>query len=97
MSLNPAAFENSRNNKIIFIVSLLVSSFWLLGNNINVYYYALAGAIIEILWLPMVALLFLLPIVSLIFFWKDKFNLGSLALYSAFVMIMTILVIIFLN
>ena len=41
MPLNPAAFENSRNNKIIFIVSLLVSSFWLLGNNINIYYYAI--------------------------------------------------------
>lgn len=55
-------------NKIIDVVilsgSFLVMAFWLLVNQINVYEYKLVGIIYEILWLPFLLLVFVLPILT---------------------------------
>jgi hypothetical protein len=72
----------SKKSKVVFILSIIVSVFWVMGQSFNVYYFAVVGAIFEILWLPMIALLIILPIVSLIYLVKEKFNLKSLFLYS---------------
>jgi hypothetical protein len=67
MNENLTPFKNSRTGKIVFILSIIVSGFWWLGQVINVYNIALVGAIFELLWLPMLAMLFTLPIISLIY------------------------------
>jgi len=72
-----------------------VAGFWWLGNSINVYRFALVGAIFEILWLPALAMLFLLPIASLILLIKEKVNIRSLYIYSFLIGMATIFFIIF--
>jgi len=77
--------------KVVFISSILVSFFWNFGQLVNVYHFAIVGAIFELLWLPMIALLIILPVVSFIYFVKEKFNLRSLYLYSFLIILVTIL------
>ena len=71
-----------RNDKIIFLSSVAVAIFWLSSININVYKFAVVGAIFEILWLPMVILIYSIPIISFIFFVKSKLNFRSFYLFS---------------
>lgn len=77
--------------KEVFILSILTSVFWCVGTHVNVYYFAVVGGIFEFLWLPMIVLLFVLPILSFFFFVKEKFNLKSLYLYSFLIVLATIL------
>jgi len=92
-SLTP--FKNSSTSKIVFILSIIVAGYWWLGQVINVYSFALVGAIFELLWLPTLAMLFVLPIISLILLVKEKFNVRSFYIYSLFISLTTILFIIF--
>ena len=68
--------------KPVFVLSLFVSLFWLSGLAINVYRFAIVGAVIEIIWLPAIALTFIMPVISFVFLIKEKFSLRSLYLYS---------------
>lgn len=76
-------FRNSKENKVLFGTSLAVIILVLISRVLNVYYLALTGAIFELINIPLLALLFGLPFYCLYVFWKDRFNLNSLALYSA--------------
>jgi len=95
MKENITAFNNSGTSKIVFTLSILVSGYWWLGQVINVYRFDFVGAIYEILWLPVLALLFILPIISLVFWVKEKFNIKSLFLYSVLIGVTTILFLVF--
>jgi len=90
MKENTNAFKNTKTGKIIFRLSLLASVLWCLSHIINVYSFALLGAIFEILWLPMLAALFFLPIISLVLWVKEKFNIRSLYLYSILIVLIGI-------
>jgi len=61
-----------KTSKVVFVFSILTSIFWCLGQLVDVYKFQIVGVIFEILWLPMIALLFILPILSVIFFCKRK-------------------------
>ena len=50
---------------IRFCLSWLITSYWLLNKIINVYAVTIVGVIYEILWLPMIVLLFVAPIFNL--------------------------------
>jgi hypothetical protein len=73
------------------IQSIFTSGFWCLGHNIDVYRFVLVGVIFEVLWLPTLAMLIFLPIISLILLVKEKFNIKSLYLYSIIIGIANIL------
>ena len=75
-------FQNSKESKTVFILSLIVSAFWFLAYIVDVYHFALTGAIFELLWLPMIALIFVLPVLSLVLLVKEKFNIKSHYLHS---------------
>jgi hypothetical protein len=90
-----AIFGNTKTSKIVFILSVIVSLFWIFGQIINVYHFALVGAIFEMLWFPVVAMTAVLPIVSIIFLIKEKFSFRSLYLYSFFIVATTILALVF--
>lgn len=68
--------------KYVFAASFLVSLFWITGNYTNIYAYKLTGAIFEILWLPMLLLVFALPAIAIIFWYKQQFSRKSLYLWS---------------
>lgn len=78
----------------LFCGLLVTSLFWLIGTNFNVYSYAITGAIFEILWLPILLLTFIIPIVSLYFWYKDKWNFKSIFLY---IMMASVLLIVLLG
>ncbi len=88
-------FKNTRTSKIVFLLSIIASGYWWLGHGINIYGSAIVGAIFEMLWLPLIGMLFLLPIFSLIFLLKEKINIRSLYLYSLLINVATICCMIF--
>ena len=90
-------FKNSRTSKMVFLLSIIVSGYWWLGQVINVYSVALVGAIFEILWLPALVMLFVLPIISMILLLKEKVNVNvrSLYVYSILLGVATILIMLF--
>lgn len=81
----------SKLPRIVFLLSILTSLFWCLGQLINVYHFAIIGVIFEILWLPMIALLIGLPILSLINWVKEKFNPRSFYLYALLILLGTVI------
>jgi hypothetical protein len=90
-------YKNSGTNKIILFVSLITTGLWGLGRIINVYRFPVVGVIFEILWLPMLGIIFILPILSLIFWAKEKFNVRSYLLYSILIMVSAILITVFFD
>ena len=84
--------SHSTQSKIVFMLSIEVSLFWMLGELINVYRFALVGAIYEIVWLPNLAMLFTLPLICLFFLGKEKIKLQSLYLYSIVLLTIAILI-----
>jgi hypothetical protein len=50
---------------IRFCLSWLITTYWLLDKVINVYAITFVGVIYELLWLPMVVLLFVAPVFNL--------------------------------
>ena len=88
-------FKNTRTSKIVFLLSIVSSGYWWLGKEINVYSSAIVGAIFEMLWLPFLAILFLLPILSIALMIKERVNLRSLYIYSILINVVTICCMIF--
>jgi hypothetical protein len=88
-------FTKARTGKIVFILSVLVCLFWFLGQGINVYHFPIVSAVFEILWFPAVALTIGLPILSFIFWSKEKFTIRSLYPYSILIVVAAVLIMIF--
>lgn len=84
-------FQSSGTSKIVFILSILVSAFWFLVYVVDVYHFAITGAVFELLWLPMIVIIFVLPVLSLVLLAKEKFNIRSLYLYSLIIIAIVVL------
>lgn len=97
MSHDSNGFQNSKTSKIVFLLSIFIFIYWCLEQIINVYRFALVGAIFELLWLFMLVGLFGLPILCMIYWVKEKFNLRSLYLYSLIITVTTILLRVFFS
>lgn len=52
------------NKKLLFALSISILLYWLLCNTIDVYRYAILGVFYEIIWFPMLVMLFVLPIIN---------------------------------
>ena len=91
MTENQSTFHNSIHNKRVLVISFFAALFWIIGNTIDVYQFAITGAFYELLSLPMLALIIFLPVISIVLVIKDKFNRRSMALYSLLLLIPTIL------
>ncbi len=74
--------NNQAIGKVVLALSVFVLLFVGLSRLLNVYQISYVGAIFEILWLPVILLLFILPVLSLIYWIQDKFNPKSIFLYS---------------
>ena len=77
---------------ILFISTIIVSFYWVLGNLIDISAYPVAGAITELLWLPMLLGLFGLPVIALIYWSKVKFPVRSLYFLSLLISGISILI-----
>ncbi len=85
------AGKTSGTGKAVFILSAVVSAYFLLGMVTDYYYFKLTGVIYEILWLPMLGMLMFLPVLSLVLFWKDRFRIRSYYLYSFLLLLLSFL------
>jgi hypothetical protein len=90
-------FKNSKTSKVVFILSILSSGFWCFGQLLNVYRFTLVGVLYEILWLPALGILCLMPLFSLLFLVKEKGSIKSLYIYSILISVATILSIVFVK
>jgi len=95
--MNKDLIKTKRTSRIVLLLSLIVFTFWYIGNSIDIYQFALVGAIFELLWLPMLALIFVLPIISVYYLIKEKFTIKSLYIYSILIIGITILGMVFMN
>jgi hypothetical protein len=86
--------KNNCTGMLFLILSTISCFYWLSGNLFSIYQFAFVGAVFEILWLPMLAILFILPIAAFIFWVKDKYRIRSFYLYSILVSLITIIVLI---
>jgi heme O synthase-like polyprenyltransferase len=84
-------FKNTNAARLVLLISILVALFWYVGQTLNIYRYALVGVVFEILWLPMIGALFVLPVISVIRLRKERFNVRSLYLYSILVIGLAVL------
>jgi hypothetical protein len=89
------SFKHSRINQVLFILSIITILYWLTAKSLNVYDHAILGALFELLWLPMILYVFIAPIFSIVLFVKDKYNPGSLALYSVVLQAVALYILIF--
>ena len=62
----------------MLVATLFVALFWLLASTINVYDIKIIGAIFEILWLPMMAMLVIVPLLCVIFWRNEQWNFRTL-------------------
>jgi hypothetical protein len=81
------------NKKLIIALSILILLYWLLCKTIDVYKYNILGVLSEILWFPMIAMLFLLPIINTYAIFKNK---NSLFLYFNLALNLITILIVFL-
>lgn len=72
--------KNKRTERLVFFLSLGTSAFWSIGQVMDVYQFAMVGAIYELLWLPFLILAFGIPAVSIFLWAKEKFRIRSLFL-----------------
>ncbi len=76
---------------------VITSVFWIISKLIDVYKFAFVGVVFEILWLPILALTFILPLVSFVLWLRIRFDFKSFYFYSLLVSILTFLLIQFLG
>jgi hypothetical protein len=88
----------SRNNfaVLVLVLSLFTHLFWWVVLYIirDVYKFPVAGVVFELLWLPMILLVFALPLVCVFFFIKKKMHPDKRYLYSLLITIGTILLLV---
>jgi len=82
MKSEKKGFNKIYTGLVAIFTSIIVSGFWILGNIINVYEYAIVGAIFELLWIFMILLLFAIPVLSLIAVINNKFKHSILYIIS---------------
>lgn len=67
--------------KLLFTVNIMVTGFWIVGWNINVYQYKVVGVLFELFWLPSIFCLVAVPVISIYFWFKSQFKNNSFFLY----------------
>ena len=87
---------NKIESKSLFIILLLINlaamTACLIGQNIDVYRYAVVGAIFEFLWLPIILTIILMPFASFYLWIRDKFKRTSKFLYLSLGSILSIVI-----
>ena len=95
MKENLMPFKNSVSGKLVFFLTIIVAYYWFLGQVTDVYRFEVVGAVYEILWLPVLVMLFVLPVIALVLLIKEKRNIWSLNIYSLLIGVVTVLCMIF--
>lgn len=76
----------------LLFVNVFTFIYWLVSKKIDVYEYAFVGAIFELLWLAMLASVFIIPLISIATIITQPSSIKLLAIYSFLISIATLLV-----
>lgn len=87
---NSAGFFTKGKN--VFLLSIFSFVFWFMAHAINVYQNSIVGAVFEMLWVFMVVLMFLLPVISVYFWVKEKLRLNTFYFYSLLINILSFVI-----
>lgn len=82
--------------QILLYLSILCSIYWLLGVFTTFYDYTLTKVIFELLWLPMILMLLIIPFVSIVYLIKDKNKTSSYTI-SLLISLITLAVLFYMN
>jgi hypothetical protein len=77
--------------KTILLIILGASIFWIVSRLVPVYENKIIGAVFEMLWMPAVLILFVLPIFSFLLWAGEKFRIKSAHLLSIILAALAIL------
>lgn len=95
MKINQSKNDEANWFAILLLVNFFAVTFWIVSQNVDVYRYAIVGAIFELFWLPIIASLLLMPFVSIFFWYKDKFKKKSKFVYLLLVSLLSIILALF--
>ncbi len=95
MPENSTSGNNSITAKLILLLSVATAALWITSQLIDVYQYTIVGVFYEIVWLPMLAMLVILPLAGIVFWVKEKFYRYSFYLYSILIIGVTVLLLTF--
>lgn len=84
----------SLTSKLVLTLSLFTAGYWALVMTVDIYHFSVVGAFYEILWLPMIASIFVLPVVALVYWIIERFYLKSLYLYALLALLAGVLIIV---
>jgi hypothetical protein len=93
MLKNITLLNHPVTRKIVFILSAFLFAYWYVGLHINVYQSVVLGAFYELLSLPMLGLLIILPVISILLMTKEKISVRSFPMYSLLLSLATIVMI----
>ena len=83
--------NRKRISRIFLLCSFIVCLFWIIAYTVNIYAFAITGAVYEILWLPMLLFIFLVPVVAVFMWVMQKFSFRSHYLYALLLVVSMIL------
>lgn len=83
---------NEKLSYWLFFAAVFTFIYWLVSKKIDVYEYAFVGAIFELLWLAMLASVFIIPLISIAIIITQPTSIKLLAIYSFLISIGTLLV-----
>ncbi|MFD2920313.1 hypothetical protein ACFS6H_11365 [Terrimonas rubra] len=93
--LSSAISPRQRTSRILFLLITGATLFAFLCKSVDVYSFAPMGAIFELLWLPTLAALFIVPFIALKFWFDERFKLLSFNLFTILIAATAILFVIF--
>ena len=83
-----------KSNNILCILAVVVAVYWMGSLYIDVYKIGIVGVLYEILWLPMLVLLFGIPLFCIIHWVRNKFSFKTVYPY---IILFTVAVMYLLN
>jgi len=86
----PINIQNNKQSKFVLCISVFVLIYVIIFKAVNPYKYAVVGAVFEILWLFIMAAIFIIPIIALWVLFKNKFSIKSFYFYSLLISAATI-------
>ncbi len=89
--------SKSSTSKIILLLSIFSAAFCIVASFVNVYRFALVSVIYEMLWLPVLSILFIAPLIAIVLWKKEKFAFTSLYPYAVLICVATLLLMLFFN
>lgn len=90
-----SAYKDLKKSKKVFKISLLVAVLLFLIDFFKIYKNEVGSVIYKILYFPLLAILFVIPVFSMISLMKKKFNPRSYYLYALILSIFTLIFVAF--